>query len=263
MGTGPHIGLLLSKDDGDCISDIMDSYNKQFDAIFCLDASSDNSLEVIRSYDKVVYAVSEKELGIDGSPMRDGIRQLLLPKIQEKFGYDGWIFPIHTDEMLVGDPKKLADFAESEGTNQLQAVIAHFILHYDDCERAHLPSVCERNLYYFMAAPENIGFKNKNGLYYTLGKHMYVLPDGCSWRTCSKFMIRKHYNMRTPDQLTKRIEERVKTGWQPAYARLQDDLYISDVHKFAGGSELSYIQKFDGEFRFAPQYTDNWKGKII
>jgi hypothetical protein len=234
----------------------MTEYNRYFDTIFCIDASSDNSLEIIKSFPKVEYAVHEKELGINGAMLKDGIRQLLLSRIQDEYGNEGWIFPIHSDEIFWGNPASLVDRALDERANVLNCLIAHFILHESDSKTEHLENITDRKLWYFMGQAENCGFKNMPGLYYNFFEHMRTIPHGFHpLTTCSRFLVRRHYNQRTPEQLLKRAKDRIETGWQPAYEKVLNNLYISDPSELiTAGALYSPIQCFKDEFNFLPQY---------
>lgn len=260
----PVIGILLSKDDGDIINDVMTEYNKYFDAIYCIDASSDNSLEIIRSFDKVKYAKSEAELGIVGYELKDGIRQLLLPLVQKDFGYEGWIFPIHTDEMYVGNIRNILPIADSQRVKIINCLVAHFVLHPKDKETENEPHISQRKLWHWIGQCESSAFKNQEGLSYRLGQHMKVIPNGIDpYVACSYVLLRKHYNHRTEDQLRKRVADRLATGWQPAYAIFKDNLYITSPEQMAGsGAVYSDLQKFNGTFEFLPQHKD-WESRII
>ena len=258
------IGLLLSRDDGDIIEEVMTEYCKHFDTIYCLDSSTDNSLEVIRSYDKVKYAVHESELGIHTPELRDGARQLLLPRIQADVGTEGWIFPIHTDEIYhIRDMGHLMKCAETEGANQISCLPAHFVLHPEEkgtpgVERlAEL--VQESRLWYILAQCESAGFQNQAGIHWNLGEHMKVLPDGLDrLDTCSRIFIRKHYNLRTESQARKRIADRLATGWQPAYKRFDDNLYVSKATDLTS-VVYSELQRYEGTFLFLPEHMGWWK----
>ncbi|MDD5358536.1 MAG: hypothetical protein PHX80_05275 [Candidatus Nanoarchaeia archaeon] len=258
------IGLLLSKDDGDIIHDVMTEYNRYFDTIFCIDASSDNSLEIIKSFPKVEYAVHESELGIIGSQLKDGIRQLLLSKIQDVYGYDGWIFPIHSDEVFWGDPASLVDVALSEGANVLNCLVAHFILHEQDYKTETQVNITDRKHYYFMGQCENCGFKNQLGLYYNFFEHMRTIPHGFyPLKTASKVLVRRHYNMRNIEQLKKRAIDRIETGWQPAYKNILSDPYITDPKQLITAGEIySDIEYFNGNFNFKPGFG-YWNNLIV
>ncbi|MDI6787971.1 MAG: hypothetical protein QME51_06330, partial [Planctomycetota bacterium] len=245
------IGLLLSADDQDIIEEVMTKYSKQFDTIFCLDRGRDNSIDIIRSFKKVEYAVTDQEIGIDGTLLKDGKRQLLLSRIQDKYGYDGWIFPIHSDEIYHGDLSHLIEAAQSDQANVVNCMVAHFIMHPNeageiDKEDAQ-QSIQERRKWYFLGQCEISGFKNQKGLYYNFFEHMRVLPHGFyPVVTCSKVIIRKHYNMRSPTQLRERIEDRIKTGWQPAYNSIKD-IYITNPNQIiTAGQIYSAIELFDG-----------------
>lgn len=263
------IGLMLSKDDGDIIAEVMESYHRQLDIIYCIDASSDNSLAIIKSVSKVKYAVHESELGIDGSMLKDGIRQLLLSRIQDDCGYDGWIFPIHSDEIYHGNLTNLIEAAQSEGANVVNTMIAHFVLHpsenggYDSEDETE--SITERRKWYFLGQCEICGFKNQQGIYYNFFEHMRVLPHGIHpVKTCSRVIIRKHYNCRNPQQLTDRITDRLARNWQPAYKAIQNNLYITDPKQMitAGAIYSDGVRRFDGTFRLSRE-SDGWTDKII
>ncbi|MDI6787111.1 MAG: hypothetical protein QME51_01930 [Planctomycetota bacterium] len=259
------IGLMLSKDDGDIIEQVMTEYNRYFDTIFCIDASVDNSLKIIKSFSKVEYAVSEKELGVDGSLLKDGgLRQLLLSRIQDAYGYDGWIFAIHSDEIFWGDPASLVNRAIDENTNILNGIIAHFVLHPDNETAKDKPHIADRLLWYFMGQCENIGFKNQKGLYYNFCEHMRTIPHGFYPQvTCSNVIVRRHYNIRSSEQGRDRIKDRLARNWQPAYVSYPANLYIKDPNQIiTAGAIYSEIQKFDGEFRFSPEY-EYWQKRIV
>lgn len=260
------IGLMLSKSDDDIIKEVMTDYCNYFDAIYCIEASDDDrkSYDIIKSFDKVDYIVHKDELGVDTAALKDGVRQLLLSRIQDKYGYDGWIFAIHSDEIFWGNPAHLVEVAVSEGANVLNAMVAHFIFHSQE-EIDNIPdetgNVTDRRLWYFLGQCENVGFKNQDGLYYNFFEHMRTIPHGFyPLQTCSKVIIRRHYNMRTPEQLRKRIEDRLKTGWQPAYQSIPDKLYLDDPKEIiTAGAIYSGIEKFDGEFKV----PDEWNERII
>lgn len=260
----PLIGILLSKDDGDIIEDVMTEYNKYFDAIYCIDASSDNSLDIIKSFDKVKYAVSEKELGINGAMLKDGIRQLLLSRIQDEYGYEGWIFPIHTDEIYVGNPRNILIHADEENATVINCLIAHFVMHKNDIETIDKPNIVDRKLWYFMGQCENAGFKSQQHIYYNFFEHMRVTPHGLQpFQVCRRVLVRRHYNQRTEEQLRKRIRDRLTTGWQPAYKAIENNFYITDPNQMITCGEIySDIQRFDGTFKFYPR-CDFWNGIII
>ena len=254
------IGLMLSKSDRDVIEEVMTEYCKQFDTIFCIEASDDDSIDVIRSFDKVEYVAHEKELGISGTLLKDGIRQLLLSRIQDKYGYDGWIFPIHSDEIYHGKLENLIECGISENSNVLNTLIAHFVIREGDTEYSEGDSVQDALRYYFIGQCEIAGYKNNPGLYYNFFEHMRVLPHGIRpVVTCSRVIIRKHYNMRTPEQLFSRIADRVTTGWQPAYAAIQD-AYITDPNSLITAGEVyTDILHYKGQFKIPKQ----WNNRVV
>jgi hypothetical protein len=264
MSKSLMIGLLLSRDDGDIIEEVMTEYCRHFDVIYALDSSRDGSLDVIRSYDKVVYAAHEDELGIKTYDLKDGVRQLLLSRIQQRYGTDGWIFAIHTDEIYaIQDMTHLMECAEAEDANHISCLPAHFVLHISEKGTPGVKRlegrVQDSRLWYFFALCESAGFKNQKGLHYTFGEHMKAIPNGLGdLRTCSRIFIRRHYNARTEDQVRARVADRLATGWQPAYSRWSDNVYVSSAAEMA---EVVYsdLQQYDGTWRFLPEHEDWWE----
>jgi len=257
-----NIGMLMTRNEEDVIAEVMTEYSKYFDTIFCLDNSTDNTLEIIKSFPKVEFAKTEKELGVDSRVMKDGIRQVLLEEIQKRYGYEGWIFCINGDEIFNSNPTNLIEYAERSNSNVLNGIIANFVLHPSDkgVEYDINKSVTEQRLWYFLSQAENVAFKNKEGLYYISGEHMKVIPrglgdDGNTPHACEQMVIRRHYNMRSEKQLLERIEDRISRGWQPTYAVLERNIWVtSPVQVVVAGTIYSQLHQFDGIFRFDEDY---------
>lgn len=256
----PIIGILATRDEEDIIAEVMEEYSKHFDAIYCLDSSNDRTPDIIRSFKIVKWMATDKDFSIPLTQLRDGKRQFLLSKVQDDFGYDGWIFSLQGDEIFYGDIEKIVIFAENEKANVINCLPAQFVIHISEKdtiedEDAKI-SIQQRRLWYFFAFCENAGFKNRDGLYYNLFEHMRTIPHGFyPIQTCSKVIIRKHYNMRSIKQIRDRIEDRIASGWQPNYKNLKDNFFISEPRQiFTDGEIYSGIQKFDGTFRFDKEH---------
>lgn len=247
------IGLLLTRNEGDVIKEVMTEYSKHFDAILAFDSSTDETLEIIRSFPKVVYTLSENDSGIPSRFVKDGVRQLLLQKAQDMFGYEGWIFSLHGDEIFHGDIMKYVTAIEADG-NRGNCLIAYFVIHESERESIYkedrnLP-IQSRRLFYFITFPENCCYKNEKGLFFNPMRHMRVIPYGPSPAIHSdKMIIRKHYPMRSPEQWESRVEDRVSRGWQPNYKGIPT--FISNprqIHR--EGAIYTPIKKFEGNFDF-------------
>jgi len=246
------IGLLLTRNEEDIIGEVMEEYSRHFDAILAFDSSDDRTLEIIKSFPNVKYAISEKESRLPREYIRDGIRQLLLDKAQKMFGHDGWMFSIQGDEIFHGDLKAFVETVGPSG-NRLNCLVAYFVLHTSERESVYkedrsLP-VQQRRLFYFMTFPENCGFKNEKGLYFDFSEHMRIIPHGPTppvWP--ATMIIRKHYPMRDPEQWRMRIKDRVERGWQPNYEGIP--IFIDNprqIHR--EGYVYTGIERFDGTFK--------------
>lgn len=214
-------GMLMMRGDLDVLEQVLECNSSYFRAIFVLDGTenaevSRKILEKFANVEKIFY---DSELPAEyNRPPRDGARQILLNAIQEKYGYDGYIFILHSDEMFFDYPPTLLATAMARYRFDLASVRnVHFFLHtsmkdgyYYDSDISvvsQIPYAC------FPGYPEYRCFKNKAGLHYLPNEHSKVHPHGLSHAVSTVFPIR-HYLYRTPEQMELSSVDRKSRGWQ-------------------------------------------------
>lgn len=243
-----HIGLMMTCNEEDCIEEVMNEHTKYFDKILVIDGSNDRTEEIIRSYNAVKYFIKDEAL-LDKVPNRkvtDGIRQFILEKAQERYGYDGWFTLLHGDEIFYDNPIKVAEAAEKERAEKVNWYVMNFFLHTSDMGRdlESIKSVQERVLWYCPGFLEIRQYKNKKGLYYNVGCGAKVLAEGVGWRPYSKFPIYKHYPYRSVKQIFKKKRSNELTMFSERYRSISDEreCFVKILHGY------KTARKFDGSF---------------
>jgi len=243
-----NIGLMITHNEEDCIAEVMNEHIKYFDKILVLDGSTDQTEELLRSYPQVKHIIKDKDI-IDQLPNRkfeDGARQFLLAKAQELFPIEGWFTLLHGDEIFYDNPNKIAEAAEQARVEKVNWYAMNFFLHTADKNRDldSFKSVQERLRWYCMGYLEIRQFKNKPGIYYDLGQRHNVLPHGIGWKTYKKFPIFKHYPYRSVEQVLKKQQQNIASGFSNSYKAFADR--DSCFRELPDG--YRQVRKFDGSF---------------
>jgi len=190
---------MMTYNEADIIEEVMDSNKKFFDKILVLDGSSDHTEEIIRSYENVKYFIKDENL-FPKRKITDGVRQFLLEKAQEMFGYDGWFTLLHGDEIFVDNPNEIVDKAEKAKAEKVNWHALNFFLHtsqkktYDENKK-----IQDQVIFYHPGGIEIRQFKNKKNVFYNLNQ-MGVLPHGIGYKMLLDYPIFKHYVKRSLKQ---------------------------------------------------------------
>ncbi|GAH22449.1 unnamed protein product, partial [marine sediment metagenome] len=84
-----NIGLLITKNEGRVIEEILSKNEKFVDSIYALDASSDETPKIIKKFKTLKFILDyEKDLGTEWF---EGTRQYLLDEIGKREGFGHWI----------------------------------------------------------------------------------------------------------------------------------------------------------------------------
>ena len=115
-----HVGLLLTKDDGDILFEWLEHNSCHFSALLVLDGSSGPyAHNEMSSCANVVYYhendFSDLKLYSDGE-----LRELGHDLISKHFGYNIWITMAHTDEFFIHSPLSAIDFATKENADHIR-----------------------------------------------------------------------------------------------------------------------------------------------
>jgi hypothetical protein len=215
------IGALMMRGDLDILAEVLDNNFQHFREIFVLDGTEDwgASKIILEKYPNIHCILHDQDLSPEYNlPPRDGARQVLLDAIQQKYGYDGYIVVLHSDEMFYDYPPSLLAAAMKVYSIEAMAVRnVHFFLHSSmagsysyDPEKSVVDQVC---FACFPGYPEMRIFKNKPGLYYEKNQHGRVIPHGLENSVQTNFPIR-HYLYRSPEQMQSNAADRGTRGWQ-------------------------------------------------
>ena len=138
-----HVGLLLTKDDGDILFEWLEHNSCHFSALLVLDGSSGPyAHNELSSCANVVYYhendFSDLKLYSDGE-----LRELGHDLISKHFGYNIWITMAHTDEFFIHSPLSAIDFATKENADHIRWRALHVLPHPSEFENftrhAHAP----------------------------------------------------------------------------------------------------------------------------
>lgn len=236
-------GILMMRGDLDVLEEVLKCNSSFFQAIFVLDGTDDwrASERILNKFQNIQGIFRDKDLPkVYQRPPRDGARQVLLEDIQNKYGYDGYIVILHSDEMFFDYPPTL--LAQVMAIRNIEAISVknvHFFLHVsmkDSYTYNPEISVVDQVRYAcFPGFPEDRIFKNKPGLYYEIQRHGRVIPCGLANLVRTNFPIR-HYLYRYPNQMRNNAADRSGRNWQnygSDWMSHQTDLFVDCLPGYA------------------------------
>jgi hypothetical protein len=252
-----HIGLLLTKNEADILEESLEFNKRYFDKIYVLDGSNDSSVDILSKYEKEGLCKVWRAEEIYPGGVNDCCREFLMQQAQKDYGYEGWFTILCGDEIYHDSPLKIVLQAERKKCEFTVWQPMNFFLHTEDFGKKWPPNTLwqDKIRWYTPGVLEGRQFKNLPHLYWTKnGKWIKTigntaLPNGLRWyKVYSKYAIYKHYNFRTPDQIRKRAQERIKSNHRTAkrykrYADLPDEAYFVPKPK---GAKIA--RKFEGSF---------------
>ena len=241
-----NIGLMLTKNDGRIIEEVLAKNARYIDTIYAIDGSTDSSPEIIKRHPKVKLLLLERDLKLKKPIWDDVLRQILLEEIKKKEGYGCWITELHGDEIYYHDPRKVISAAEKEGADGVVWYAMHFFLHKTDKKnwnRLKLMSAEDRLTYYAIDKrpwKEFRQFKFYDKSVYFLPRHSVTKPRGIN-HIFSKRPIYKHLKVYCPRQF-----EIFKGRWGGLYPKKSEGIFMSDMP--FRGKYYRHTIKFDGSF---------------
>ena len=258
-----NIGLMITRNEEDVITEVMTEISKYFEIVLVMDNSTDKTREIIEAYPCVKYIVNQKDIYGDMF-ITDGMRQHLLEKAQEMYGYEGWFTLLQGDEIFHSNPNTIIADADIKGCEIVVWHSLQFFMHTserDGNEKLELP-VQQRRKWYSPGCYEERQFINKKGLYYPLDQQRKCSPSGLNISKCYPYRpILKHYHIRSEQQVLNRAKDRLATGFQLMYQWVIDNGAYCDVHP--GLSEARHVDNYPVEnYSIACQITDNILRKV-
>lgn len=230
---GPRVvGIMMAKDEADIVHEVVRHLSDQIQNLF-FSAGDAPTRDVIVASNSVNGWAREAPAPIG---MRtDGHRQVLLDMARDARDHEGdrrptWVVSVQGDEIYHDDLLRHVIMADEERATVLNCQVATFLPHESQREGWDWTQPLGRRLtYYIWDFGEHTGFLDLPWLHYKADEHMRAHPRGIYpgvW--AKKKPVRKHYPFRSPEQMRARIEDRLKSGWQPHYAHYQD-VFLGDV----------------------------------
>lgn len=254
--TPPRIvGIMMAKDEADAIPEVLPSLIAALDVLY-YSAGDDDTAKAIDAHSPPGWARSVTTPNV---PRTDGIRHYLLEaaradKRSDKDYRAMWVLPVQGDEIYHDEIRPLIFAAHAEGAQVMATQVATFLLHESQREGWDWTQPLSTRLtHYIRDFGEHMGFLDDTHISYNPTDHMrahpHGLPVGRGYAT--KRPIRKHYPFRSPEQARKRLEDRIKSGWQPHYKNYTD-VFMSGI---AAGRT---IYKFNGDWTEAERRSNDW-----
>ncbi len=248
------VGIMLAKDEADAIPTVLASLADQIDVLyyFAGDVATADAI-VANARPGWARAIPDPKLR-----HTDGLRHFLLEQARRDAETDGdprpmWIMNIQGDEVYHDDLRRHIMLAQAERATVMTCQVATFLLHESQREGWDWTLPLEQRLtHYIWDFGEHAGFLDFPWLYYMPSEHMRAHPHGLyPARYASARPVRKHYPFRTPEQARARIEDRLKSGWQPHYENYRD-VFLS------GKAADRDIKRYHGWFGDAERTEGIW-----
>ena len=248
-------GALITRNEEDIIEEVMDSHTQFCDYIYVIDDSSDNTAEIIQSYDEVVFFARNKDT-FGRSEVDEAIpRGYLYEKIQGEYK-EGWIVALCGDEIFFHDPLKVIDQAELEDKTIVRCRPLNFFFHRSEREAIYQEDptksiVTRRKFFAYGGLRELRMCKNlgRDPKVRSRGQipEIFMKADG---QAKEKFVFRLHplflhYNCRSPSQLEARIKDRIESGFGPGYGFFLDNGIFLGDDGFRWPGNLDKVGRFE------------------
>lgn len=249
------IGIMMSKDEADAAPYVMPPLIASLDALYYF-AGDAETAKAIHDASPPGWA---RAVNMPNVKHADGLRHYLLEAARKDKGTDGddrpmWVMPVQGDEIYHDDLRAYVLRAHAEGAQVMACQVATFLLHESQREGWDWTQpLATRLTHYIRDFGEHCGFLDGPNIYYVPTDHMRAHPHGIpvGWGYASARPVRKHYPFRSPEQARKRLEDRLKSGWQPHYKNYTD-VFMS------GTAAGRTIHKFTGDFSVAERSANDW-----
>lgn len=241
----PDIAVLIPvKNEADIIEETLTALGQYTDNIFVLDTgSTDGTLDICRASPHVVRCDQSVP-----KTFNNNVRNTLIGWAKEVLTEDDWLFFFDADEIPTESPVELAKEAAKQRADSITFKAAQFYFTHADLEAYEsedksLP-IQQRRLWYAINWSHPKACRNLKGLkcntsdfcpsQSSRGNHLK--------RRLKRKPILKHYQFRSPEQIERRIQERIsarKSGCR-SFRHYQSDNwqdYVIDeslLHKYGG-----------------------------
>ena len=225
-------GLALVKDEADVVGECIRHALGFCDVVAVLDnGSEDGSADVIEQL-VAEHPDRVRSYGVEHRPYVLDLRRDMYDDLHRDLSADDWFLQLDVDEFLVGDPRPTLARATADGFNQVATWQAQF--QFTDVDLADWEagrddpalSIIDRRRYYRVEWREGRFWRNDPAQAWT-GQDRN-LPDFAD-RLARYSLVNRHYQLRDPDQIAKRLANRVKAKTDTAFAHVTSTDWRSEV----------------------------------
>jgi len=212
--------MALVKDEVDVIDDAIRHALTFADVVSVLDnGSEDGSAEVIEGLVRE-FPGRVRSYGVDRRPFVIDLRRGMYDDLRGELGADDWFLVLDADEFLARDPRPALSKATAAGFNQVATWQAQFqftdvdLAEWERGGEVRCRPVTERLRYYRVDWREGRFFRNNPERPWEGNDHNIPewAPDQPRWA-----VLNRHYQYRDPDQIQKRLVNRVNAKSDTAF----------------------------------------------
>ena len=255
LAAAPRIvGIMLAKDEADAAPEVIPALAQWLDRLYFF-AGDPATHAAILAAAPAGWAIP---VAIPPQPHTDGLRQYLLEAARADAANERdlrpmWVMSVQGDEIYHDSLREHIMWAQAERATIQICQVATFVLH--ESQRSGWDwtrPLAQRFSHYAWDFGEHAGFLDFPWIWYDPAEHMRAHPHGmypAAWAKARP--VRRHYPFRTPEQATARIEDRLRSGWQPHYENYRD-VFMRDQ---AAGRP---VKRFFGWFPEAERAEGIW-----
>jgi glycosyltransferase involved in cell wall biosynthesis len=197
--------ICLVKNEDDVIIQTLNHAAKYCEKIFVLDnGSTDRTWELVRSLSQVNPRIVLFAQTFE--PFRESLRSLVYYEVSAELSEDDWWLILDGDEFLAEDPQPIIRQAVPEGADVIRAWQISFgfteedLRAWEEGRDSRDRPIFERRRYYRIDWQEKRMFRNRRHL--SWGDT--ILPANLK-KTCRRRILNRHYPLRDPEQIQKRL----------------------------------------------------------
>lgn len=246
-------GLFVAQNEGDVIEDTLDFLRRLnvYEKIFFYDLGSED--------DTFQKALQFKDILHDPQVLNEvyteKLRYDLLAAHRNHYQDGDWVAIIDADEFYADNPRDLITYAENEGANCIKTYQVDFMftdldLKNIEKEHPHLP-IYKRRKYYLIDWSEERFYKYLTGTEFLRNS-----------KVCSKKLLNRHYQYRTPEQIALRIKTRTQNKKRSAKLsgrQLWLQIFSHDWRDYVVSHKVLHRHNDDGDFQFGIPNGVEWK----
>ena len=198
-------GICLVKNEDDVITQTLNHAATYCEKIFVLDnGSTDRTWEIVRSLSQVNPRIVLFAQTLE--PFRRSLRSLVYYEVGAELSEDDWWLILDGDEFLAEDPQPIIRQAVREGADVIRTWQISFgfteedLRAWEEGRDSRDKPIFERRRYYRIDWQEKRLFPNRRDVSWG----GTIVPASLK-KTCTRRILNRHYPLRDPEQIQKRL----------------------------------------------------------